>query len=688
MTDEPTGGGPSDSGPPKEPSAPQKRRRKSRDEVLRHELNVYQAELETQNEELRRAQVALEGSRARYEDLYARAPAGLVTVGAQGKILTFNDRAARTLRLRVHGTSAKHITEFMSPENVEIFERHRAQVLSSGEEAAFELEMRRATGAPFWAAILMAATRDASDESLVCQIGLTDISERKRMRDEVAHLAAIVESADQAIISQSLDGIITSWNAGAERMFGYSAHEAIGNDVEMLIPAECRDEEKSILGRARYGSTVSGEATWRRRDGTRVQVFRATARIESEGRIAGISHIVQDITAQAESRQEVARLLRDLQEADRRKDNFIATLAHELRNPLAPIRNAAAVLRFVPDLDPKVQWCRDVIDRQVKHMSALLEDLLDVSRLTRDMIRLHRERVELGTVIVQAVETTRPLIESRRHRLTLDLPSDPIEVEGDLNRLIQIFGNLLNNAAKYTEPEGDIRISAERTGECVIVRVLDSGVGIEEENVARIFELFSQVAPGAEGAEGLGIGLALVKGLVSRHGGTVTARSDGIGKGSEFAVTLPLAAPAPGAAPGVVHATGESGRGPVHERRVLVVDDNVDAAESLAVILRIDGHDVRTAHDGEHAVLLAAEFRPHVMLLDLGMPKLSGYEVARRVRARPSGESVFLVACTGWGQPEDRRRSKEAGFDHHLVKPVSAEAVLGVVASAPGRGGV
>jgi PAS domain S-box-containing protein len=501
-----------------------------------------------------------------------------------------------------------------------------------------------------------------------------------RMLDEVAHLAAIVESADQAIVSEDLDGLISSWNAGAERLFGYSSFEAIGQSIDMLIPPESAEEERRIRGKVRYGETIASESLWQRRDETRVPVFRASARIEAEGRVASISHILQDISAQVEGRLEVARLLRDLREADRRKDNFIATLAHELRNPLAPIRNAAAVLRFAPGLDPKVQWCRDVIDRQVTHMSALLEDLLDVSRLTRDMIRLHRERVELGTVIVQAVETTRPVFEARRHKLVLDLPAEPVEVEGDVNRLIQIFGNLLNNAAKYTEPEGDIRVVAERASDEVVIRISDTGIGINPENVTRIFELFSQVSPGAEGSEGLGIGLALVKGLVDRHGGSVTARSDGLGKGSEFAVTLPLAKPTPVAMTERANPVRRPQPG-ASQRRVMVVDDNVDAAESMAVVLRIEGHEVRTAHDGEHAIQLASEFRPEVIVLDLGMPKMTGYDVARRLRAKPWGRDVVLVACTGWGQPEDRRRSKEAGFDHHLVKPVSAEAILAAVAT-------
>jgi CheY-like chemotaxis protein/two-component sensor histidine kinase len=335
-------------------------------------------------------------------------------------------------------------------------------------------------------------------------------------------------------------------------------------------------------------------------------------------------------------------------------------------------------MRFAPDLDPKLAWCRDVIDRQVKHMSALLEDLLDVSRLTRDMILLRWDRVELGTVIVQAVETTRHIVEGRRHNLSLDLPSEPIEVEGDLTRLVQIFANLLSNAAKYTPPGGDIRVKAVRHRSVVIVSVRDSGIGIDPGNLGRLFELFSQIDPEAEAsAGGLGIGLALVKGLVERHQGTVVAHSEGPGTGTEFVVTLPLASSdaAQHERAGVRQTSGTVD----HSRRLLVVDDNIDAAESMAIVLRMEGFEVRTAHDGESAIAMATEYQPHVILLDLGMPKMNGYDVARRVRREPWGQQVVLVACTGWGQPEDRRRSKAAGFDHHLVKPVSPESVIDLV---------
>jgi len=657
----------------------------SEEERLRGALRVYQAEIESRDEELRQAHVALDAARARYHDLYAAAPVALVTVGLQGTLLGHNERAAEMLGLRAPARRSR-ITDFLLGDAAEAFDRQRAHLLEGGEPQTLEVELRSFSGSIRWAEMVMNLTREETDGSLVCQVALTDVTEHKHMRDGVARLAAIVTSAEHAILSEDVDGVITSWNSGAERLFGYSSSEAIGHHIHMLIPPDRRVEERAISVHVRTRSAHAHEAVRQRRDGTLVPVFVAAAPIiDPDGRVSGISHIVQDVTSQVEARQEVHRLLGDLREADRRKDTFIATLAHELRNPLAPIRNAAAVLSFAPDLDPKLQWCRDVIDRQVKHMSVLLEDLLDVSRLTRNAISMRRDRVELSTAIVQAVETTRPMIEARGHKLALDLPLEPIEVEGDLNRLIQIFGNLLSNASKYSEPGGDIRVTAVRHAGEVVVRVRDSGMGISPEQLGRIFELFSQIDPEGEiSAGGLGIGLALVKGLVERHHGTVVATSEGVGKGSEFIVTLPLAGPQTPLLerPTVVR---HHSRGVDRARRILVVDDNVDAAESMAIVLGLGGHEVHTAHDGERAIEMVREHRPHMMFLDLGMPRMNGYEVARRIRSEPGGENIVLVACTGWGQPEDRRRTKIAGFDHHLVKPASPEAVLQLVAAASQR---
>jgi PAS domain S-box-containing protein len=655
----------------------------SEERYLKRELHAYEMELEARSEALRAAHVSLDAARARYTDLFNGAPVALVTVGLQGRILAYNQRAARMLQLRQEMAGRSRLTDFMSAASVARYEEQRARLLETGHAVSLEIPFRRGTEI-VWAELTMNLAREESGGTLVCQIALVDVTERKRMQEEVAHLAAIVTSAHQAILSEDLDGVIRTWNASAERLFGYSSSEAIGHAIEMLIPADCLREAESIRVRVRSGETHAYETKRVRRGGVAFPVFIALAPIlDAAGRVSGVSHVVQDIGSEVESRQQVQRLLHDLKEADQRKDTFIATLAHELRNPLAPIRNAATILRFAPDLDPKLQWCRDVIDRQVRHMGALLEDLLDVSRLTRDKITLRWDRVEIGTVILQAVETARPLLEGRGHKLTLDLPAESLEVDGDLTRLVQVFGNLLSNAAKYTDPGGEISVRAERRDGEVVVRVIDNGVGIDPSELDRVFELFSQLRPGGTASDGgLGLGLALVKGLVERHHGAVVAESAGPGTGSTFVVTLPLAA----ARSRQSFYRGAPEQRPDaavdHSQRLLVVDDNVDVAESMAVILRHEGYEVRTAHDGETAIEIAEAFRPHMVFLDLGMPRVDGYDVARRLRREPWMADAILVACTGWGQPEDRRRSSEAGFDHHLVKPVSPEAVLQLVASS------
>jgi signal transduction histidine kinase len=381
---------------------------------------------------------------------------------------------------------------------------------------------------------------------------------------------------------------------------------------------------------------------------------------------------------------EVGRLNRDLQrrvteqeraqealrEADRRKDEFLATLAHELRNPLAPIRNSLQILRM-PRLDAAtVERTRDMMERQVQHLVRLVDDLLDVSRVMRGKITLHRERVELAPVVARALETAQPLIEAQGHELNVRLANESLLLEGDPVRLAQVVGNLLTNAAKYTEPGGRIWLTAHREDGEAVLRVRDTGIGIAPDMLPRVFDLFVQVDHAATRSQGgLGIGLTLVKNLVQMHRGTVEARSEGLGKGSEFTVRLPLTAlnqEEPGG--------GTSGQQalqapPPSGHRLLVVDDNRDAADSLALLLRLQGHEVRVAHDGRAALQLAASFRPEMIFLDIGMPEMDGYEVARRVRRQPGLGPVVLTALTGWGQQEDRRRSKEAGFDHHLVKP-------------------
>jgi PAS domain S-box-containing protein len=371
-----------------------------------------------------------------------------------------------------------------------------------------------------------------------------------------------------------------------------------------------------------------------------------------------------------------------LREADRRKDEFLATLAHELRNPLAPIRNSLQILKM-PRLDAAtVERTREMMERQAEHLVRLVDDLLDVSRVMRGKIELRKEPVELATVIARAVETAKPLIEVQGHRLDIMLPPDSLLLDADPVRLVQVVGNLLTNAAKYSEARGHIRLTAWREGAGVALRVRDTGIGIAPDVLPHVFELFVQADHASNKSQGgLGIGLTLVKNLVEMHGGNVEAHSDGLGEGAEFVVRLPLLAgqrPEPSA-----EADGERQDGAAPGHRLLVVDDNRDAALSLAMLLRLQGHEVHVAHDGPSALEVAKSLRPALVFLDIGMPGMDGYEAARRLRQTPGFEKTVLAALTGWGQREDRRRSAEAGFDHHLVKPPDPKAVEDLLASLP-----
>jgi CheY-like chemotaxis protein/two-component sensor histidine kinase len=387
---------------------------------------------------------------------------------------------------------------------------------------------------------------------------------------------------------------------------------------------------------------------------------------------------VRDVTG----RQAAEEALRT---ADRMKDEFLATLAHELRNPLAPLRTGLEVLRRGQPGTPAVEQARAMMERQLAHMVRLVDDLLDISRISRGHIEIRREPVEVGTVIAHAVEGSRQLVEAKRHALEVELGTEVLWVEGDLTRLAQVVGNLVNNAAKYTAPGGRIRVGSRRRGEQVEIYVGDNGSGIDAAAQPRVFDLFMQVEDTRRHSQGgLGVGLALVRRLVELHGGSVTVQSAGLGHGSTFTVALPPAAAfsreavAP-AAPADAQATPTG-------RRVLIVDDNVDAAETLATMLALAGHDTRCAHDGHQALQVARAFLPQVALLDIGLPGLSGLDVARRFRADPALAGAFLVALTGWGTEDDKRTCLEAGFDLHLTKPVDAAAVESALAGWTGFG--
>jgi signal transduction histidine kinase len=392
-------------------------------------------------------------------------------------------------------------------------------------------------------------------------------------------------------------------------------------------------------------------------------------------------------TLQAEKNRELEELNSTLRQANRLKDEFLAMLAHELRNPLAPIHNAVQLMRNPTLPQAQLGWARDVIGRQVGHLTRLVDDLLDVSRITRGKINVNRELLDVATVITRAVETVQPMLAAQKHELLLLVEPTPLYVEGDLTRLTQIVGNILSNAIKYTDAGGRIELHSSAVRDRIEIRVRDNGIGIEPSALPAVFDLFTQAARAAERTQsGLGIGLALVKRLVELHGGTVEARSEGLGQGSEFVVWLPralLAADRSALRP--VAATG-SGAAAVTAgvcRRILVADDNRDALDSLAELLAMAGHETHKAGDGMQALEAAIRVRPDVILLDIGMPGLDGYEVARRIRAQSWGREPTLVALTGWGQDNDRKRSSEAGFDAHWVKPLELNRLWSLLEALP-----
>ena len=543
-----------------------------------------------------------------------------------------------------------------------------------------ELVIERPDGSRYIALTHANPCFDARGELVGAVNVFMDITDRRRAELARASLSAIVDSSDDAIISKDLNGFIQSWNKAAERLFGYTAEQAVGRHISFLFPAERTDEEDQILARLRAGERVYHFDTVRvRRDGQPVHVSLTISPIRDEaGRIIGASKIARDITDRKLAEEQTYKLLAQLKVADQRKDEFLATLAHELRNPLAPLRNALEILKRGEGNGNLLEQVRSTLERQLGQMERLVDDLLDVSRITRGKLELRKQRVELASVIHQSVEVCRPLAERAKHELEVSLPPEPVYLHADAVRMAQVFANLLTNACKYTEPGGRIWLTAVRQGRDVVVNVKDTGVGIPPDKLGSVFEIFAQIDRSLERSQGgLGIGLSLVKRLVEMHGGSVEAYSAGLGRGSEFVVRLPtLIEKATGKAP-----TAE--QTPTTAHRILIVDDNRDAATSLAMLLRLTGNETQTAYDGLEAVEAAAVFRPDVMLLDISLPKLNGYDACRRIRQQPWGKNMVLVALTGWGQEEDRRQSKDAGFDEHMVKPLDLAALMKLLASRP-----
>ena len=485
------------------------------------------------------------------------------------------------------------------------------------------------------------------------------------------------DATEYAIFLLGDDGRLLCWNAGAERLFGYPSNEVIGQHFSLFFSPEdlITGQPEYELKRAIENGRADGVRWQVRKDGTRFWCRAVVTPLRDEHQqVRSFARVMHDLTdSQAKDVQK--KRADDLAEANRSKEEFMALLSHELRNPLSPILNALEILRRMKTNDPIIEQAGDIINRQVLQMARLVDDLLDISRITNGKLRLTKERVELRVVANAAAETVRPLMDARKHDFSMSLPTEPVWVEADRARLEQIVVNLLNNAAKYTDAGGLVRMSVAQEGAEAVIHVRDNGVGISPEMLPRIFDLFTQIDGATSRTHGgLGIGLALVRTLVEMQEGRVQAQSGGLGKGSEFTVKL-HAMPAP---PGQrANTVLEPGMNPRRSLRILIVEDNVDSADSLSLLLRLYGHEVRVARTGPKALEMALASRPDAVLLDIGLPGMDGWQVARRLREKPEFKTVMVCAMTGFTpSPADLERQQETGFDHYCVKPVALETLL------------
>ena len=509
------------------------------------------------------------------------------------------------------------------------------------------------------------------------------VAAREALKDERELLATTLSSIGDGVIVTDADSRVTFINPEAERLTGWTQSEAEGMPlpaVFRIVNEETRKEAENPVDKVFRTGVVVGLANHTLligKDGIERPIDDSAAPIRhSGGSLFGVVLVFRDFTSRRLAERALHESRQKLQEEALRKDEFLAILSHELRNPLAPIRMAVSVLNKIGARDPQLQQIHDIIDRQTTQLTRLLDDLMDVGRISSGKITLRKARFDIALAVSNAVETIRPQVDLLQHELVIDLPPVPIYIDGDITRLAQVFVNLLSNAVRYTNKGGRIRLIVRREQAGAVIRVIDPGIGISRDQMSRIFEMFAQVDQSLErGQGGLGVGLALTRTLVELHGGIVEAKSEGLGKGSEFIVRIP-AVPAQREQVQSPEGTTATAQKP---RRVLIADDNVDSATVLAILLRASGHEVQTVHDGMAALESSKSFRPDLVILDIGMPKVNGYDVARQIRSR--GDShVTLVAITGWGQEEDKRRARESGFDQHLTKPVDVAALERILA--------
>jgi PAS domain S-box-containing protein len=676
--------------------------------------------------EQRQAQLAQRESEARNTAILETALDCVITIDHEGRVVEFNRAAERIFGYSRAHVMGRDLADLIIPSSLR--ERHRhglTHYLATGEgpmlNKRLEMQALRADGTEF--PVELAITRISAEGPALFTAYLRDITGQRRaertarfLADASATLAALVDdestlqkvarlavpffadwcTVDMAQPDGSLRRVAVAHvdpskvelalelnrryppdpdaPQGAPYILRTGQSEIVCEITDSLLAEKVQNEELLRILRALGLKSYLGVPLQARGKTLGVITFLAA----DSGRRYDSTDlaVAEDLAHRAGIAIENGHLFNEVREADRRKDEFLAMLAHELRNPLAPIRNALHIMKQ-PGTDGAVmERVRELMERQVQHMTRMVDDLLDVSRITRGKIELRKEVVDLASVVSRTVEAIRPFIEDRHQELTVDLPSEPVRLEVDPTRLEQVLANLLNNAAKYTDQGGHLWLSARQEGGELVLRVKDTGMGILPDMLVRIFEPFVQsdrVLHHSQG--GLGIGLTLVQSLVEMHGGTVTAHSDGLGKGSEFVVHLPALSNEQQTAGKKAAGRRSKPAGATLQRRILVVDDNVDAAESLAMLLLLEGHDVRVAHDGSAALAAVDADVPDIVFLDIGMPVMNGYEVAQQLRQRPGLERLLLVAMTGWGQEEDRRRSLEAGFNHHLVKPADPEAL-------------
>ncbi len=654
-----------------------------------------------QHESLR----ALEQSEARKTAMFETALDCIISIDQTGAIVEFNAAAERTFGHRRKDVLGRELAAILIPPALR--ERHRqglAQYLVTGEgpvlNQRIEVFALRADGTEI--PVELTVTRIPVEGPPLFTAYLRDISDRMQaeasLRESEARYRAIGEAIDYGVWMCDAEGRNTYASESFLRLVGITQLQCSEFGWGEVLHPE--DAEKTMLAWrecVRSGGVWDREHRFRGVDGEWHFVLARGVPIRNDaGQVMGWAGINLDISR-------LKRAEQSLREADHRKDEFLAMLAHELRNPLAPIRNAVQVLRFKGDTEQTVQSVSEMMERQISQLVRLVDDLLDISRATRGKIELRKERIELAAVVNHAVEACHSQYSSMGHELTVLLPPQPVILNADPTRLTQVVGNLLNNACKFTDKGGRIELAVsiecaathEKSGEkdvtrmdqtntpCTavltrfaLIRVRDNGIGIAADQLPRIFEMFVQVDTSLErSVSGLGIGLTLVKNLVEMHDGTISVQSAGAGRGSEFIVRLPIA----DVRLPIEEAEDDTNRKSKIEnqksRRILVVDDNRDAAISLALLLNLAGNETQTRFDGQAAVEAAASFKPDAVLLDIGLPKLNGYEAARMIRAQPQGKSIVLVALTGWGQAEDRRKSREAGFDGHMVKPVDLDAL-------------